>query len=193
LHVTWRILPHVWSLRTPPCYAILKPAFRQGAERFGFRLTQWTIQSNHLHLVVEAADRRALARGLKGLGVRIARGVNRLMGSKGRVFADRYHASVLRSPRQTRNALLYVLNNHLRHGGPRERRRRGCRFDPYSSAWWFDGWRDKAAAGPVPEVVSVHPPPVAAARTWLLATGWRRAGLLRTDEAPGGAVTAPGA
>jgi REP element-mobilizing transposase RayT len=187
LHVTWRVVPEVWNLRIPVCYGALRDAFTTGCDRFGFRLIQWSIQSNHLHLVVEADDRQALARGLKGLGVRVARRINRIMRRRGAVLADRFHAHVLRRPREVRNALLYVLNNARRH----QRRtqaalRRGLGFDPYSSAWWFDGWKPPGGTGPVaiPRAVRERPPPVAPADTWLLRVGWRRAGLLHPHEAP---------
>jgi len=199
LHVTWRIAPSVWSLRIPACYGALRAAFTAGCDRFGFRLAQWSIQSNHLHLIVEADDRRALARGLKGLAVRIARRVNRLMRTKGHVFADRYHARVLRSPREVRNALLYVLNNERKHAtrpAPAGRAAHPLRsfFDPYSSALWFDGWKPPGGPHPVlpiPRAVRDHPPPVALPATWLLRVGWRRAGLLHPLEVPGPAAARP--
>jgi hypothetical protein len=98
------------------------------------------------------------------VSVRIARALNRLWKRSGRVFADRYHAHVLKTPREVRNALAYVLRNASHHGihlaGP----------DPCSSGAWFDGWR-----GHVCEFVAS---PMPAARTWLLAQGWRRHGLI---------------
>jgi hypothetical protein len=72
---------------------------------------------NHIHLIVEAADRVALTRGAKGLAIRIARGLNRLMGSRGQVIAERYHARILRTPTEVRNAVHYVLANHAHHFG----------------------------------------------------------------------------
>ena len=50
-------------------------------------------------------------------------------------------------------------------------------IDGFSSAAWFDGFRE--AIGP-PEGVG----PVAAPRTWLASTGWRRRGLVSIAEAP---------
>src|SRR5690606_21787361 len=76
---------------------------------------------NHLHLLVEAANNAALSRGMKGLLVRMARGLNRLIGRKGTVFTDRYHAHVLRSPTEARNAVRYVLTNTHVHAARRGR------------------------------------------------------------------------
>ena len=55
-------------------YAVLLRTLAAGSERFGLRLTQFSIQSHHAHLIVEVDDRRALSRGMQGLCIRIARG-----------------------------------------------------------------------------------------------------------------------
>src|SRR3954465_6857457 len=95
VHATMRVLPHVWNLRGPRAASTLAGAFAAGKEKDGFRLVHFSIQGNHLHLVVEADDAVRLSRGLQGLATRIARRLNRLMGRKGKVFADRYHSRAL--------------------------------------------------------------------------------------------------
>src|SRR5438270_11382314 len=104
VHVTWRVLPHVWNLRSRRCFSRIVECFSRGRDRFGFRLVHFSVQGNHLHLVVEADDERALARGMQGLGVRIAKALNRLMVRKGDVFAYHYHSCILRSPLVVENA-----------------------------------------------------------------------------------------
>jgi hypothetical protein len=47
--------------------------------------------------------------------IRIARGLNRVMKRSGRVFADRYHSRILRTPSEVRNAVNYVLRNYRKH------------------------------------------------------------------------------
>jgi REP element-mobilizing transposase RayT len=143
-----------------------------------FRVVHFSIQSNHLHLLVEAHDTDALARGMQGFTVRMARAVNRALGVRGTVFGERYHAHELKTPRETRTALLYVLQNWLKHG-------QGRGHDPCSSARWFDGWS-------VRPPTSLDPPIVAAPRTWLVTLGWRRHGLLRPQEKPGRLMPASG-
>jgi REP element-mobilizing transposase RayT len=135
-----------------------------------FRVVHFSVQSNHLHLIVEATDSQALSRGMQGLTVRMARALNRALGGRGSVFCDRYHAHELKTPRETRAALLYVLQNWAKHG-------RGGAFDPCSSALWFDGWS-------VPPATAASPPIVATPRTWLVRVAWRRSGLLRPGEKP---------
>ena len=99
LHVTLRMAPHIYSLRSRRAFRVIEAARGTGADRFDVRIVHFSVQGNHLHLVVEAPHRRALARAIQGLSIRIARGLNRMMGRAGRVFDDRYHARVSgRSP-----------------------------------------------------------------------------------------------
>jgi hypothetical protein len=105
--------------------------------------------------------------------------VNRVTGRRGRVLNDRYHLQVLRTPREVRNAIAYVLLNARKHA----MQIRGAVFrshtvDPASSGRWFDGWRE-AIARPR------DPPVVAQPRSWLLARGWRRWTLVSIEEVPG--------
>ena len=164
------------NLRQRPEYRVLRAAFAAGAERFGFRLVHYSVMGNHMHLLVEAKDRRALTRGMQGLMIRVARALNKLWGRRGRVFADRYHDKVLKSPRHVRNVLAYVLHNARKH------RVRLKSLDTYSSAAWFDGWRENVNVRGLENVTR----PVADARTWLLSIGWRRHRLISAFETPGG-------
>jgi REP element-mobilizing transposase RayT len=146
--------------------------------RLGVRLIHFSLQSNHLHAIVEARDEHALGRAMKGLCVRIARALNRIGQRRGRVFADRYHARPLRTPREVRYALAYTLNNARKHGVP------VAGLDPCSSAAAFDGWRDRGVRA-LAELVA---PPVSVARSWLLRVGWRRHGLIGMEDVPGMAL-----
>ncbi len=157
VHATWRVLPHVWNLRSRRCFSRISQCFSRGRDRFGFRLIHFSVQGNHLHLIVEAQDERALARGMQGLGVRIAKALNRVMRRKGTVLADHYHARQLRSPTQVAHALAYVLMNFLHHFPSEGTRCTKDARDPFSSAWREQG----------------KDPPVVTPRTWLLSVGWR--------------------
>lgn len=157
LHVTLRMAPHVYNLRSRRSFRVIAAALRIGGDRFGARVTQFSVQGNHIHLLVEAPDRRALARAIQGLSIRVAKGLNRMMGRKGRVFDDRYHARILRTPTEVRHAIHYVRDNARKHAAERGETYGPGYVDPYSSA----GVADLAL------------PP---AQTWLLREGWRRAG-----------------
>jgi len=155
-----------------------------GSERGSFRVVHYSIQADHGHFLVEAAGREALGRGMKSLAARFARAVNRALERKGPVLAERYHLRVLRSPRQVRNALAYVLLNARKHHRRAERRKgtpSSIGLDAASSSRWFDGftrWLVSDRTGPIE---------VARPRLWVLRTGWRRAGgLIDPATVPGG-------
>ena len=188
VHVTLRMRDDVPSLRSATIVHAIERTFAAGCARPGFRLVHYSLQSNHAHLIVEAVDRDALGRGMKAIGARLARAVNRVAERSGRVLVDRYHHNVLATPRQVRNALRYVLLNARRHAGAVGTKLIGAvRLDPASSARWFDGWKKEKLGGIVPEGTerALARSPVARARTWLLAVGWRRWGLLDPAEVPG--------
>ena len=173
LLVTIRLRSGLPSLRRKREFALIRNRLRLAAERFDVRLIEYSVQSNHAHLIVEAADERALARAMKGLLVRIARGLNRLWNRCGSVLDDHYHARVLKTPREVRNALVYVLQNAHKHGvhlgGP----------DPCSSRLSFDGWKH-LSRGAISSTTSAF----ARARTWLLSVGWRKHGRIAISERP---------
>jgi len=158
------------SLRQNAARAAIERSFRAAGARVEFRLAEYSLQSNHVHLIAEASDESALSRGMQGLLVRVARALNRLWRRRGSVFSDRYHARQLRTPREVRTALVYLLHNARHHG------LRILGIDPFSSGRWFDGWN----RGPAVAVRSAG----AAARTWLLRVGWRRHGLIGLEERP---------
>jgi hypothetical protein len=112
--------------------------FRAG-ERRAFRLLEFSLQDDHLHAIVEADGPAALGRGMKSLASRFAQAVNRALGRRGSVLRERYHLHVLRTVREVRNALRYVLNNARRHLAKLGRALpRAARVDPGA---WFLGWR----------------------------------------------------
>jgi REP element-mobilizing transposase RayT len=178
--VTLRVVERVGRLRRRHAYRAVRRAMVTVLERQDFRICQVSIQGNHLHLIVEADDARALARGMQGFEISCARRLNGALGRRGQVFADRYHPVVLKSPRQVRNALCYVLNNWRRH---REDEGRAV-VDGYSSGIGFDGWKIEVDRRITPETELL---PVLFAHTWLLTRGWRRHGLISPWERPAAA------
>ncbi len=141
--------------------------------------TQYSLQGDHAHLIVEARDARALASGMKSIGARLARRVNRIRRRSGTVLDGRYHHRLLRTPREVRNALAYVLLNARKHWRQRHGAPPPTRLDAASSGAWFDGWARVLARAPDP-----GPAAVASPRTWLLRIGWRRHGLIDLAEVP---------
>jgi REP element-mobilizing transposase RayT len=181
-HVTLKTRRDVPSLRTLGLVREFKRSLAEASERGGFRVVHYSLQRDHVHLIVEAAGCQALGRGMKSIGARLARAVNRVFGRSGPVLLGRYHVRALATPKEVRNALAYVLMNARKHW----KQLRGIvppvRLDEASSGRWFDGWR-VLPRGPT----GAGPREVAPARSWLLARGWRRHGLLDPAEVPGGA------
>jgi REP element-mobilizing transposase RayT len=176
-HVTLKLREGLRSLRNGRLVRALQATLREACDQGHFRVVEFSIQGDHLHLLVEAADRKALGRGMKSITARVARAVNRVLGRSGPVLRDRYHLHVLRTPLEVRRALCYVINNARKHLGARAPR--VGRIDPASSGPWFQGWREGVVA------LARAPAPVARASTWLLRVGWRRHGLLDPSEVPG--------
>ncbi len=179
-HVTLRVRRDVPSLRSRRFVREFQGRLRRGCERGEFRVCHYSIQRDHLHLVVEAAGKEALGRGMKSVGIRLARTVNRVFGRKGPVLFGRYHLRVLRTPREVRHALAYVLLNARKHWRKRTGIAPPVVLDIASSGACFDGWKR-----PPPVSEPSAPPAVARPRGWLLREGWRCRGLVDPAEVPG--------
>jgi REP element-mobilizing transposase RayT len=175
VHVVLRTRREVGRLRRGEVYRAIRRALIRISTRVDFRVVQLSIQHNHLHLLVEAAHAEALSRGMQALAITAAKAINGSLGRTGKVFAYRYHATPITSPRQAYRALGYVANNWRRH---REDVSAPGLIDPYSSARALAGWTHLA---PEPD----DPLPVSAPRTWLLSTGWTLHGPLDPRATPG--------
>jgi REP element-mobilizing transposase RayT len=166
-HVVLRTVEAIGRLRRRKVYAAVRRATACVSGRTEFRVIHLSIQHNHLHLLVEAASSEALAKGMQAFATSAAKAINAALRRRGKVFAHRYHATAITSPRQARNALAYVLCNWRHH---REDRRTGAHLDQFSSAVTFRGW----TTGPYAIPASHDPLPVRPPQTWLLRDGWSR-------------------
>src|SRR5688500_13453192 len=185
VHVTLRVL--LRSLRSQFVFPTVRGAIADANRRsWGrFRIVHFSVQADHIHLIVEATNRHALSRGLSGFSVSVARRVNRLLFRCGRFLAERWHERSLTSPRAVRHALVYVLANCKKHG------QATVSVDRYSSAPYFRFFAGLHGQAPIeinPRLVptpfraraSLPPEPA----TWLLQRGWLRHGLVSLDEHP---------
>jgi REP element-mobilizing transposase RayT len=192
VHITLRVRRGIPNLRGLSLAKTITGSLRRAAQapdapraerRRTFRVVHYSIQPNHLHLIVEATSKTALARGMQGLASVLARRVNRKLRRRGALFGDRYHAHTLASPTEVRNAIVYVIKNYEKHPDPIPDRGTEPQegIDPCSSSRWFGGWAQPAEPTDLA-------PPVAEPRTWLLSTSWKRAGLVARHERPSGAL-----
>jgi putative transposase len=186
MHVTIRTMSDLPSLRQRQTYSAIRAATTAATRQQAFRIVHLSIQDTHIHLIVEADDKGALARGLQSFQISAARQLNKRLARRGRVFDDRYHLVVIRSPKQMRNVLAYVMNNWRRHGADRGFASKWL-IDPYASGFAFTGWKELqhgTALWPATATVSwlvVKPP-----GSWLLTRGWERSGAaISVFEVPG--------
>jgi len=179
-HVTLCVRRGVPSLRNRGFVAEFTGSLRESCERGDFRVCHFSIQRDHLHMVVEANGKEALGRGMKSVAARFARAVNRVFRRSGPVLFGRYHVRALRTPREVRNALAYVLLNVRKHWRQRNGIAPPVRLDVASSGAWFDGWK-RTPESTEPRGLRA----VARPRFWLLRRGWRNHGLIDPAETPG--------
>jgi len=178
--VTLRVRGGLRSLRCRRLVREFQKSLRKCCERGEFRVLHYSLQRDHAHLIVEADSKDALGRGMKAVAARLARVVNRAFARTGAVLDGRYHLRLLRTPREVRSALAYVLLNARRHWFKRFGVAPPVRIDEASSGRWFTGWNRKRAGAPAQES-----PEVAHARTWLARKGWVRHGLIDPTTIPG--------
>ena len=185
-HVTLRVRRGFPSLRRRSFLRQLRPSLGQLRERADFRLVHYSVQRDHLHLIVEADSRGALGRGMRAAGQRVAHAANRTWKRHGPVLDGRYHLQVLSTPKQVRHAVAYALLNARKHARERRGHPTPPKLDEASSGRWFDGWSRS-----LPAPAATGPPETAPARTWLLRTGWRLHGPIDPAEIPGGRRATP--
>jgi putative transposase len=170
------------SLRAQRVFGAIKAQIAHAVGR-GINVVHYTVQHDHIHLIVEADDRERASRGMQYLFSRIAFEVNRVERRHGKLFRDRHHRRALTSPRDVRNCLVYVMFNDRKHArSVAELTHDGGWFDTCSSALWFQDWDPRARP---PPLLNEGPPPIATPQTWLARVGWKRAGgPIRFDERP---------
>jgi REP element-mobilizing transposase RayT len=176
VHVILRVARDVGATRKHYIYEAIRRATFKVLGRAEFRICHLSIQNTHVHLLVEAADEMALARGMQSFQISAARRINFAISRRrgevreGCVFVDRYHTEVIDNPRQARHTLSYVLNNWRKHGEDRRAFARTWKVDPYSSAMAFHGWREQPPYWQAPPGYARLG--VTCPETWLLYGAW---------------------
>jgi REP element-mobilizing transposase RayT len=192
VHVVLRVVADVGTLRRRCAYQAIREATLITARREDFRIVHLSLQRNHVHLLVEADNQRALAAGMQGFQISAAKHLNAAISKgrpgprrKGTVFPDRYHAEIITSPRQARHTLSYVMNNWRKHREDYKAPMSGWTIDWFSSAAMFPGWAEYAdepflwRGPPTYDPLMVRRP-----QTWLLAEGWKKSGTITSRDRP---------
>ena len=200
VHVVLRVHADIENMRKRHLYQALREATIAVALRelsFGtddaFRIVHISIQHNHVHMLVEAANKTALSRGMQSFQISAAKHINRMYSEhaglerrrRGTVFPDRFHQEIIKTPRQARRALSYVLNNWRKHREDRPRWTRTWKVDPFSTGALFSGWKERADANTLFRWPTTYEPLVVyVPQTWLLRTGWQKHGAISFHEVP---------
>jgi REP element-mobilizing transposase RayT len=192
VHVVLRVVGAVGNLRRRCVYQAIRQATLTTARREDFRIVHLSIQRNHVHLLVEAKDKGALASGMQGFQISAAKHLNAAISKgkpgprrRGTVFPDRYYAEIITSPQQARHALSYVMNNWRKHREDRVAPMSAWTIDWFSSAAMFPGWAeygDEAFLWRGPQ--TYDPLIVYQPKTWLLRVGWKKSGSISCREVP---------
>jgi REP element-mobilizing transposase RayT len=192
VHVVLRVVDAVGTMRRRAMYGALREATLTVARRElayadarVFRIVHVSIQRTHIHMLVEAANRTALSRGMQSFQISAARQINRAAHRRGTVFPDRFHQEIIRTPTRARHAISYVLNNWRKHREDEDPRTQTWRVDPFSTGVLFPGWREDLDRGTLRRWRATYDPLVVyQPRTWLLREGWRKGGTVGHDDVP---------
>ena len=192
LHAVLRAHKVLKTMRRRDVYKAIRWASIVAAKWEEFRIVHISIQRTHVHLLIEAKDKVALARGLKSFQISAAKLINRVLPlvdgkrRRGSVFPDRYHLEVITNCLQARHALAYVLNNWRKHREDQAGVARTWLVDPFSSGCYFEGWRELEGRDLFWELPDTYENlAVWFPKTWLLRVGWKQYGLIGCREVPG--------
>jgi REP element-mobilizing transposase RayT len=191
LHVVMRVVDVVGNMRRRSMYKAVRDASVVAAIRERFRIVHLSIQRTHIHMLAEAENKQALARGLQGFQISVARNINTMLGPdkfrrrRGKVFEDRYHLEVIKTPRQARHALSYVLNNWRKHREDQAGLAATWLVDPFSSGISFPDWQEMEGCNVMwPMREGYDPLMVRRPRSWLLREGWKAHGAISACAVP---------
>jgi hypothetical protein len=173
IHVTMKLRHGLPDIQCPEMHEKFKAGALK-AKALGLRVVHYTVEWDHIHMLLECSNNKALSQGMKSLGASFGRAIRKFAGGKGRVFKERFHMRVLKTPTEVRNAMAYVLTNTSKHHkmapGP----------TPYSSGMYFSEWKKLLGrrAGPnlrefVP-LTSKLPEFLCEPKSWLAREGWRK-------------------
>ena len=143
LHITLRLREGLPNLRSRKGMQLIMKAFK-GAQEKGLRIIHFAVLSNHIHLIVEVANSEILYKSMRSLTTRLGiylrrwarpSSLRRAQIKKLGLFRGRYHVHILKTAREVKNALHYVLLNPCKHF------KKGPYIDFYTSSFIFKDWK----------------------------------------------------
>lgn len=115
LHLTIKIAKEKSNLKNKEVLSILKRAILN-SRKMGLRVIHFTLEYDHIHLLIEAENNHLLGKGMQSFGVTLSKAINKLKKTSGQVYRHRYHFRKITSARQLKNVMNYIFRNGLKHG-----------------------------------------------------------------------------
>lgn len=146
----------------------------ENAKKHQLHVLHFSLQSNHVHLILECVNNKALANGMKSLAGGFGRAIRKCGGGEGPVFKGRYHLQLIKKPKQMKSGLAYVLLNQSKH------EELVPYSDRFSSSAHFHQWKKLLGkdTGPLLPSRQKHrrllPNYLSSPRSWLAQEGWQR-------------------
>jgi putative transposase len=171
MHMTVRRRDGLPSFRQQRVLELVHDLMREKNDE-AFQIVHHSIQSNHIHFISEARDRRAVTRKMHGFMVAFAKRLNALLGRRGGVWGDRYYSRDIVGSREMKNVLSYVFHSAKKHGALPK----GSRMpDIYSTAMLGGGRETRFLVHGFDDWPQPRP------RTRMLRSWWRGHGPLKLD------------
>jgi putative transposase len=88
----------------------------EAKKRFGLSVLNYTVTSNHVHLLVNDTGSEVIAQSMQLIAGRTAQEYNQRKGSQGAFWEDRYHATAIEADEHLYRCLVYIDLNMVRAG-----------------------------------------------------------------------------
>ena len=126
LHLTIKVRENKADIKSKTILKALHHAIKR-ARMKQLRILHYTLEYNHVHLLVEATGNKILHSGMQAMGISFSKAINKIKCLKGSVYKNRYHFRSLKTRRELKNAILYIFNNARKH------KRSLSALDPFNS------------------------------------------------------------
>ena len=88
----------------------------EAKKRYGLRILNYTVTSNHIHLLVIDSGREVIPKSIQLVAGRTAQEYNQRKNRKGAFWEDRYHATAIATDQHLTRCLIYIDLNMVRAG-----------------------------------------------------------------------------
>lgn len=115
-HVTAKINRGEFILESKAFKALFMEVMLRAKEKYKFRIKNFCLMGNHIHLLIEPLENENLSRIMQWILSVFARNHNILTGVKGHVWYDRFHSVIINSMKQMLKVFMYITYNPVKAG-----------------------------------------------------------------------------